>query len=75
MPNMKKANILIREAWTMVSNQSIYNCWKNAGIIGCEEKEEEIDCLIEKEVTKYTYALYEQLQLKNREDFFTRRSY
>ena len=50
-------------------------CVKNAGIIDCEEKEEEIDCLIEKEVTKYTYALDKQLKLINREDFFTRRSY
>jgi hypothetical protein len=33
-------------------------------------KEEEIDCLIEKEVTKYTYALDEQLKLINREEFF-----
>ena len=30
----------------MVSNQTIYNCWKKAGIIDCEEKEEDIDCLI-----------------------------
>ena len=43
MPNMKEAIILIRE----VSNQTIYNCWKKAGIIDCEEKEEEIGCLIE----------------------------
>jgi hypothetical protein len=45
MPNMKEAIILIREAWKMVSNQTIYNCWylKKAGIIDCEEKEEEID--------------------------------
>jgi hypothetical protein len=74
MPNMKEANILIRKAWKMVSNQTIYNCWKNAGIIDCEEKAKEIDCLIEKKVTKYTYALDEQLKLINREDFFTRRS-
>ena len=51
----------------MVSNQTIYNCWKKAGIIDCEEKE--IYCLIEKEVTKYTYALDEQLKLINREEF------
>ena len=70
MPNMKEAIILIREAWKMVSNQTIYNCWKKAGILDCEEKEEEIDCLIEKEVTKYTYALDEQLKLINREEFF-----
>jgi hypothetical protein len=70
MPNMKEAIILIREAWKMVSNQTIYNCWKKAGIIDCEEKEEEIDCLIEKEVTKYTYALDEQLKMINREEFF-----
>jgi hypothetical protein len=68
MPNMKEAIILIREAWKMVSNQTIYNCWKKAGILDCEEKEEEIDCLIEKEVTKYTYALDEQLKLINREE-------
>jgi hypothetical protein len=37
--------ILIREAWKMVSNQAIYNCWylKKAGIIDYEEKDEEID--------------------------------
>jgi hypothetical protein len=50
--------------------QTIYNCWKKAGIIDCEEKEEEIDCLIEIEVTKYTYALDEQLKMINREEFF-----
>ena len=53
MPNMKEAIILIRESWKMVSNQTIYNCWKKTGIIEFAEKEEEIDCLIEKEVTKY----------------------
>jgi len=36
----KEAIILIREAWKMVSNQRIYNCWKKEGIIDCEEKEE-----------------------------------
>ena len=40
MPNMKEAIILIREAWKMVSNQTIYNCWKKAVIIKCAEKEE-----------------------------------
>jgi len=39
MPYMKEALVLIREAWKMVSNKTIYNCWKNAGIIDCEEKE------------------------------------
>ena len=47
MPNMKEAIILIRESWKMVSNQTIYNCWKKAGIIDFEEKGEEIDSLIE----------------------------
>jgi hypothetical protein len=42
MPNMKEAIILIKEARKMVSNQ--YYCWKKAGLIDCEEKEEEIDC-------------------------------
>ena len=57
MPNMKEAIILIREAWKMVSNQTIYNCWylKKAGIIDCEEKEIEIDCLIEKELIILSY--------------------
>ena len=58
-----EAIILIREACKMVSNQTIYNCWKKAGILDCEEKEEEIDCLIEKGVTKYTYALDEHLKM------------
>ena len=50
--------------------QTINNCWKKLCIIDCEEKEEEIDCLIEKEVTKYTYALDEQLKMINRVEFF-----
>ena len=54
---MKEALILIREAQKMVTNKTINNCWKKAGIIGCEEKEYDIDCLIEKEVTKYTLAI------------------
>jgi hypothetical protein len=33
MPNMKEAIILTREAWEMASNQTIYICWKKAGII------------------------------------------
>ena len=33
----------------MLSNQTIYICWKKAEIIECAEKEEEIDCLIENE--------------------------
>jgi hypothetical protein len=36
MPNMKEALVLLREAWKIVSNQTIYNCWKKAGIIDCE---------------------------------------
>ena len=56
-------------------NQTINNCWKKLCFIDCEEKEEEekeeeIDCLIEKEVTKYTYALDGQLKMINRVEFF-----
>ena len=32
----------------MVSNKTINNCWKKVVIIACEE---EIDCLIKKDVT------------------------
>ena len=46
MPNMKEAIILIRESWKLVSSQTIHNCWKKAGILECEEKVEEIDCII-----------------------------
>ena len=67
---MKEAIILIRESWKMISIQKIYNCWKKAGIIECAEKEKEIDCLIEKEVTKFTFALDEQLKIINRDGFF-----
>ena len=34
---------------------AVYNCWKKAGIIDCEEKEIEIDCLIEKELIILSY--------------------
>ena len=47
MPTMKEALILIREAQKMVTNKTINNCWKKAGIIDFEEKGEEIDSLIE----------------------------
>ena len=63
MPNMKEAFILIREPWKLVSSQTIHNCWKKAGILECAEKIEEIDCIIDKEVTKYKHALDEQLKL------------
>ena len=61
MPNMKEVFILIRESWKLVSSQTIHNCWKKAGILECAEKIEEIDCIIEKEVTKYKHALDEEL--------------
>ena len=43
---------------------------EKAGILVCAEKIEEIDCIIDKEVTKYTHALDEELKLINREEFF-----
>ena len=36
---------------------------EKAGILECAEKIEEIDCIIDKEVTKYKHALDEQLKL------------
>jgi hypothetical protein len=39
----------------MVTNQIIYYCLKKAGLVDCEEKEEEIDCLIEKDLIILTY--------------------
>ena len=70
MANMKEAIILIRESWKMVSNQTIHNCLKKAGILECAEKKEKIDKLIQKEVSKYTYELDTELKLVNREEFF-----
>ncbi len=41
MPNMK-AITLIREAWKMVSNQTIYNCWKKQVFLIVKRKKKKL---------------------------------
>jgi hypothetical protein len=53
-----------------VSKDTIVNCWRKSGLIDCKETREEVENLIEKEKSKYTTELEEELKLIGREAFF-----
>ncbi len=49
---------------------TIVNCWRKSGLIDCKETREEVENLMEKEKSKYTTELEEELKLIGREAFF-----
>ena len=53
-----------------MSKDTIVNCWRKSGLIDCKETREEVENLIEKEKSKYTAELEEELKLIGREAFF-----
>ena len=53
-----------------MSTDTIVNCWRKSGLIDCKETREEVENLIEKEKSKYTTELEEELKLIGREAFF-----
>jgi Mg/Co/Ni transporter MgtE len=46
-----------------VSKDTIVNCWRKSCLIDCKETREEVENLIEKEKSKYTTELEEELKL------------
>jgi hypothetical protein len=52
-----------------VSKDTKVNCWRKSGLIDCNETREEVDNFIEKEKSKYTTELEEELKLIGREAF------
>ena len=53
-----------------MSKDTIVNCWRKSGLIDYNETIEEVEKLIEKEKSKYTTELEEELKMIGREAFF-----
>jgi hypothetical protein len=52
-----------------VSKDTKVNCWRKSGLIYCNETREEVENLIEKEKSKYTTELEEEVKLIGREAY------
>ena len=53
-----------------MSKDTIVNCWRKSGLIDYNETIEEVEKLIQKEKSKYTTELEEELKMIGREAFF-----